>query len=37
MEYNSFDPDHELWYLHSREFTIESFQDKLDRIPQVAL
>ncbi len=37
MEYNSFDPEHELWYLHSREFTIESFEEKLARIPEVAL
>ena len=26
MEYNSFDPEQELWYLHSREFTLEDFK-----------
>ena len=26
MEYNSFDPSHNLWYVHSREFELEEFK-----------
>ncbi len=26
MEYNNFDVNHDLWYVHSREFTVESFK-----------
>jgi hypothetical protein len=29
-EYNQFDPSHDKWYLHSREFTIYSFTKWLD-------
>lgn len=27
MEYNDFNPEQELWYLHSREFTLEAFTE----------
>ena len=26
MEYNDFDPSHDLWYVHSREFTLKEFK-----------
>lgn len=26
MEYNNFDSDHNFWYVHSREFSVESFK-----------
>ena len=26
MEYNDFDPNHDLWYVHSREFKLEEFE-----------
>lgn len=26
MEYNDFDPSHDLWYVHSREFELEEFR-----------
>lgn len=29
-EYNAFDPAHDLWYLHAREFTLESFDNWLN-------
>tara|TARA_A100001201_G_scaffold142741_1_gene141819 strand:+ start:103 stop:654 length:552 start_codon:yes stop_codon:yes gene_type:complete len=29
MEYNDFNPDQELWYIHSREFTLDSFREWL--------
>ena len=35
MEYNTFDEDHGLWYLHSREFTIQTFNQKLETAPQL--
>ena len=29
MEYNDFNPDHNLWYIHSREFELEEFKNWL--------
>ena len=29
MEYNDFNPEQKLWYLHSREFTLEDFKEWL--------
>ena len=30
MEYNSYDDNHDKWYLHAREFSIEKFKKYFD-------
>ena len=30
MEYNNFNPEHDLWYVHSREFTLEEFKQWIE-------
>jgi hypothetical protein len=30
-EHNNFNPNHNLWYLHAREFTFNSFKDWIDK------
>lgn len=32
MEYNNYDPNHSLWYLHSREWTLETVKKWLNEV-----